>query len=87
LLHYPRRLNPALVNSSGDHDGGSEAQAAQSHVRDTQIGHGNNNSNNNNLQNMPKSETIQHIAGACRAPAQPITPIGTIKQSTLSIKN
>jgi hypothetical protein len=58
LLHYPRRPNPAPVNSSGDHDGCSDAQATDLHVREAQAGYGNNdndddddNDNNNNKNN------------------------------------
>jgi hypothetical protein len=65
LLHYPRRLNPAVVNSSGDHDGRSDTQVTQSYVREMQTAHGNNNNssnnNNNNNDNNNHFKIIQKI--------------------------
>jgi hypothetical protein len=43
LLHHPRRLDPALVNGSRDHDGCSQAEASRTHDREMQIKRGNDN--------------------------------------------
>jgi hypothetical protein len=92
LLHYPRRLNPALADSSRDHAGRSEAEASLSDDRKMQAEHGNyNHTLVRHMVFFLENCTVPHPVNNspafkvhCRIDKTPATILYQLNSSTLS---